>query len=190
MFLKIKSENSIHHIDQYSILKNLAIWSQIYLQRRLEHVTFLDGEKRQYKEHETLSLLVGEGVLHFLRMFCMCHECPHVQHNRLVETFKPMLLLPFLANEKCFLIILKEGKWIFREQRGVSNTHVWGTSSPKKKMNSRLPHKWLLSCLETLLYSNLDINWIFEFTSSTIYGAPTLSKTPIINHSFTKTKHT
>lgn len=121
--------------------------------------------KIQYKEHKTVPMPMGWH----LRMFCLCHETIYIQQSRLldsrtIETYS--LHLPFLANKKCSITPLKVWKWRLREQHGVSSRHIWGTSSPNKKINPRFPQELLLSFLETLLYSNLGVNLISEFNLS------------------------
>lgn len=124
-----KIQHMVPHLSTKEARKcNLSIWWK--------------GNSIKNTKHYLLP--VGERVLLFLRMFCICPDSLYLQQSMQVESLNSQaynLLLPFLANEKCFISILKVGKWRFREQYGVSGwlRHVWRTSSPKKKRTLGFP---------------------------------------------------
>lgn len=145
----MKSRKSVLRFDWYSSFQNLASWSQISIREARKFNLFVWLGKKK-KEHWALSQPVGKGVLLFLRMFCILPESLYFQQNRLLESLNNQtysLFFPFLANENCFISILKVGK--MKIQRATwDHWLVWSTSSPKKRKNPKVSQEQS-SLLET-----------------------------------------
>lgn len=152
----MKSRKSVLHFDWYSIFQNSASWSQISTReaRKFNLFVWWGKKKKDSVKNTALSQPVSKGVLFFLRMFCILPESLYFQQNRLLESLNIQtysLLLPFLANEKCFVSILEVGK--MKIQRATwDHWLVWSTSSPKKRKDPKISQEQSLSFSETLLY--------------------------------------